>query len=109
MPGYDFEKPFTRQEDMPQYLATDSEVGRRYGQTVRALSLSNAEYDLRYRRLNAVNNMKPSPRHSRIFGGYLVVRNLGNSMQYETWMPDHAFEEVYVAKLVPPDSPRRTE
>ena len=39
--------------------------------------------------------MKPPPSCGRIFPGYLVVRNLGKSDQYETWMPDHVFDELY--------------
>ena len=41
--------------------------------------------------------MKPPPGTGRIFDGYLVVRKLGTSGQYETWMPALAFEDVYVA------------
>ena len=28
--------------------------------------------------------------------GYLVVRRIGTAGQYETWMPDQIFEELYV-------------
>jgi hypothetical protein len=41
--------------------------------------------------------MKPEPSHSRIFPGYLVVRKIDTKSEYETWMPDHVFEEIYVA------------
>jgi hypothetical protein len=93
--GYDFERPFIDATVLPQYRATDEEVARRYGRMVRATEMSNSEYATRYGRLAASNNMKDPPSHGRIFGGYLVIRKLGTSAQYETWIPDHAFEEIY--------------
>jgi hypothetical protein len=40
--------------------------------------------------------MKPPPgSHIHIMPGYLVVRKLGTPDQYETWMPDVVFEELY--------------
>jgi hypothetical protein len=39
--------------------------------------------------------MKPPPRCGRIFPGVIVVRNLGKKGQYETWMPEDVFEEMY--------------
>lgn len=29
--------------------------------------------------------------------GYLVVRKCGTEHEYETWMPGHVFDELYVA------------
>jgi hypothetical protein len=95
MTGYDFERPFVDATALPQYRATDEEVARRYGKTVRATEMSNSEYASRHSRFGVSNNMKAPPSHGRIFGGYLVIRRLGTKEQYETWMPDHAFNEVY--------------
>ena len=95
MTGYDFDKAFTSQKDMPYYVAIDATLSARYGKKVRALFLSNAEYKRRFGRFGKENNMKPPPSCGRIFGGYVVVRNLGTRMQYETWMPDHGFEDTY--------------
>jgi len=95
MAGYDFERPFVDAASLPQYRATDEEVARRYGRTIRATEMSNSEYAARFGRLGSINNMKAPPSHGRIFGGYLVIRRLGTSEQYETWIPDHAFEEIY--------------
>ena len=95
MTGFDFERPFVEASTLPLYVAIDREVAQRYGHLVHASELSNAEYDRRYKRLCNANQMKPPPSHGRIFGGFLVVRKLGTSEQYETWMPDHAFEESY--------------
>jgi len=57
--------------------------------------LSNIEYKIRFGRFQRENNMKPPPSCGRIFSGYLVVRNLGTPFQYETWMPEDVFEELY--------------
>ena len=92
---YDFNRPFADSSTFPFYTAIDGDVASRYGRTVQAMAMSNAEYDIRYKRLPNSNNMKPPPNHTRIFGGYLVVRKLDTPDQYETWMPDHAFEDVY--------------
>lgn len=80
---------------MQVFEAVDSDVAARYGRQIRAVELSNTEYDRRYQRMAKARNMKPPPSHLRVFAGYLVVRRLGRASQYETWMPDHAFEECY--------------
>lgn len=95
MTGYDFQKPFTSQKDMPYFSAIDAAIAANHGSKVRALFLSNVEYKVRFGRFGRENNMKPPPSCGRVFGGYVVVRNLGTRMQYETWMPDHAFEDTY--------------
>ena len=96
MPGYDFNRPYVDQASLSEYRAIEAEISQRYGQRVLATSMSNSEYALRYRRLAHPNNMRPPPSHGRVFGGYLVVRSLGRPEKYETWIPDHAFEEIYV-------------
>jgi len=95
MTSYDFDRPFISEVAMPLYAAIDADVAARYGRTVRATKLSNVEYKVRFGRLKRDNNMKPPPSCGRIFGGYLVIRNLGSPAQYETWMPEHVFEEIY--------------
>jgi len=40
----------------------------------------------------------PPSSHRHIYLGYLVVRKLGTPDQYETWMPDLVFDELYEAK-----------
>lgn len=95
MSGYDFERPFISQKALQAYTAVDAADAKDYGKTVRAGQLTNLEYKSRFGRLRRENNMKPPPSCGRIFMGYLVVRNPGTPRQYETWMPDHVFEELY--------------
>ena len=95
--AYDFDRPFVDSKMLPNYVATDIEEARLYGCTVRAVEMSNAEYSARFRKLSADLTMKPPPSHGRIFPGYLVVRKIDTKTEYETWMPDHVFEEIYVA------------
>ena len=95
MSGYDHNRPFITQNALQTYIAMDATVAARYGKTVKAAELSNVEYKIRFGSLGHENKMKPPPGCGRIFMGYLVVRNLGTPQQYETWMPDHVFEELY--------------
>jgi len=49
-------------------------------------------------RFNSSRKMQPPPSsHIHIHLGYLVVRKLGTPDQYETWMPDLVFDELYEA------------
>ena len=98
MTGYDFNRPFVDSSTFALYSAFDTEVASRYGQTVRAVEMSNTEYSIRYNRFQKSNNMKPPPSHGRIFGGYLVVRKLNSPDQYETWIPRHVFGDIYLAQ-----------
>lgn len=95
MSEYNFDRPFISQEAMAVYCATDAETASRYGRRVKATPLSNAEYRTRFFRDSAANNMRGPPDGGRIFPGYLVVRKLGTKDQYETWMPDDVFEDIY--------------
>jgi len=95
MDGYDFNGPFVDQEVLPDYWAIDQTTADLYGKVVKAVQLSNVEYKIRFNRFARKNNMKPPPSAGRIFSGYLVVRNLTSSNRYETWMPDHVFEDLY--------------
>ena len=94
--AYDFNGPFIDSTQLSTYTASDIEEARLYGKSVRAIEMSNAEYSARYRKLSSDRMMKPAPSHSRIFPGYLVVRKVGTKDEYETWMPDHVFDEIYI-------------
>ena len=95
MTAYDHDRPFIRQDDMRTYVAIDEETASDFGRTVKATELANVEYKIRFGKLENENNMKPPPSCGRIFMGYLVIRRLGSKQQYETWMPDHVFGELY--------------
>lgn len=95
--AYDFDRPFVDSTQLSTYVATDIEEARLYGRSVRAIEMSNAEYSARYRKLSTDRTMKPAPSHHRVFPGYLVVRKIDTKDEYETWMPDHVFKEIYVA------------
>jgi hypothetical protein len=95
MSGYDYDRPYIGQEALPCFTAMDSVTAARYGKTVKAIRLSNSEYNSRFNRLGTQNNMKPPPSIGRKFSGYLVVRKLGTTDQYETWMPEDVFGELY--------------
>jgi len=95
MTGYDYDRPFVSQKALREYTAVNAIAAARYGKTVKATQLSNIEYKTRFSRLGRENNMKPPPRCGRVFSGYLVVRKLGTPLQYETWMPEDVFEELY--------------
>ena len=52
MSGYDFGRPFVSQEALRFYTATSSGIAERYGRTVKAIPLSNSEYNIRFHRLS---------------------------------------------------------
>lgn len=95
MTSFEFNKCYLEEAEMQVFEAIDSDIAAKYGRHVRAVELSNTEYDRRYQRMAKARNMKPPPSHLRIFSGYLVVRRLGGANQYETWMADHDFEDCY--------------
>lgn len=95
MAGYDFERPIKADNSLILYVAVDVEVAKSYGKYVKATDLTNSEYDVRFNKLRHKNKMKPPPSCGRIFPGYLVIRNLDTPSQYETWIPDHVFEDIY--------------
>jgi hypothetical protein len=106
MSGYDFDRPFVSQEALRSYTAMSSGIAARYGRTVKAIQLSNSEYNIRFHRFSSQNSMKPPPSAGRIFSGYLVIRKLGTPDQYETWMPADVFEELYTSEVEKPLAPR---
>lgn len=95
MTAYDYDRPFIAHAKLQTYIAIEPSEAKKYGGTVKATELSNIEYKTRFAHLARENNMKAPPSCGRIFMGYLVVRKMGSSEQYETWMPDHVFEEIY--------------
>jgi len=96
MSDHNLNRPYLDLELMDFFTAIRKSDARRYGKTVRAFGLSNREYQRRFNRLGKQNNMKPPPgSHIHIMPGYLVVRKLGTPNQYETWMPDQIFGEIY--------------
>ena len=95
MTTFDYGRPFIGDGDLGSFVALDRKIARRYGEIVKATELSNIEYKFRYQKLWGDREMKPPPSTGRIFMGYLVVRNLGLPDQYETWIPDDVFAELY--------------
>ncbi len=93
--GYDFSKKFIDSNAMDDYLSTCPKTTKKYGAIVKGMFLSNREYQHRFDKLSSSRKMMPPPLSGRIFGGYLVVRCLGTAGQYETWIPEEGFEEVY--------------
>ena len=98
MSGYDFERPYIEHAAMTRSTARDQATADMYGEVVLSTTLSNMEYKLRFERMSTSRAMRPPPSSLRIFSGYLVVRKLGQPDQYETWMPDHLFEDLYAPK-----------
>ena len=91
------ERPFITLEQMATYKAKDRDTARRYGPIVKSAEIANVDYKVRYSKLSSSQTMQPPPSCGRIFLGHIVVRNLGTSDQYETWMPGHVFDELYEA------------
>ena len=95
---YDYNRPFVPKEDLEVYETNDKDVARKYGKRVKATELSNKEYKYRFDRFHLDHEMKPPPSSGRIFPGFLVIRKLGTPDEYETWMPDHVFDEIYAKR-----------
>lgn len=95
MDRYSPDRPFVTLEQMALFDAVDRDTARRYGHKVKAAGVSNVDYKVRFSRLSSSQTMNPPPSCGRIFAGYLVVRKLGTADQYETWMPEHVFDELY--------------
>jgi hypothetical protein len=95
--SYDFNKPFITVDQMDIFKARRANVAKRYGLKVLAISITNREYKYRYAKFAGERQMKPPPGSTvHICPGYLVVRRLGTQQEYETWMPDSAFEADYI-------------
>lgn len=97
MIDHDWNRPYTTHEKMATFEAIDLETAGLYGKKVKAMALSNVDYKIRFGKLKGTITMKNPPRTGRIFPGYLVVRQLDTPRQYETWMPDYVFDELYKA------------
>jgi len=90
------DRPYVEVDAMDSYKAIDREAERKYGSVVKAAEISNRDYGYRFQKFEATRKMQPPPSaFMHIVLGFLVVRKLGTSEQYETWMPDHVFEELY--------------
>jgi hypothetical protein len=92
---HDHNKQYLPNSEFKEFISTENDVAKKYGKIVRAMLLSNREYQHRFDKLNTKYKMKEPPLSGRIFRGYIVVRNIGKKSEYETWMPDHVFEEIY--------------
>lgn len=92
---FDHSKKFMDSRAMHKYRSIDKSTAKKYGEYVFANEMTNAEYDQRYARLKNTRRMQHRNPYRRIYPGYLVVRKMDTKEEYETWMPDHAFEEVY--------------
>jgi len=92
---YDFNKKYSPNSEFDEFIAIENDTAKKFGKTVRAILLSNREYQHRYDKLHIEQKMKNPPLSGRIFQGYIVVRNIGKKSEYETWIPDSTFEEIY--------------
>ena len=102
--AHDFDRPFSDVSTMGSFIAKSNQIAQRFGRYIKAIEISNREYRHRFNRFAKQNNMKTPPSSViHIMSGYLVVRRLGTSRQYETWMPDNVFQELYA---VVADSPK---
>lgn len=90
------ERPFIAVSEMELYEAIDPEAASKYGKFIKAAQISNRDYQYRYSKLSKKNNMRPPPSAwKHIFLGFIVIRNLGTTKQYETWMSEIIFEDLY--------------
>jgi len=47
---YDFNRPLLDRSNLPVYVAVDEAVASDFGAKVQAVEMSNAEYDVRYKK-----------------------------------------------------------
>jgi len=93
--GHDFDRPYIDHAAMQRHEAIDATTADAYGRFVLSAALSNLEYELRFQRLHGTRTMKAPPNAKRVLPGQLVVRHPGQPEQYETWMPEHVFADLY--------------
>lgn len=91
----ELDRPYVDHASMQRHEAIDDTTADAYGRFVLSTDLSNLEYELRFQRLNGTRAMKAPPRAKRVLPGRLVVRHPGQPDQYETWMPEHVFADLY--------------
>lgn len=91
------ERPRVTREKMTLFKARDRKTAQLYGSTVAAAEIANVDFKLRFAKYSHERKMSDPPSCGRIFMGYLVVRRLNTPEEYETWMPDHVFDELYEA------------
>lgn len=97
------ERPWITRKQMNLYKARDRKTAQLYGATVAAAQIANVDFKTRHAKYANERKMSPPPSCGRIFLGYLVVRRLDTPEEYETWMPDMVFDELY-EPLEPEDS-----
>lgn len=95
MSSHDPGRPYIDHAALQRHEAIDATTADAYGRFVLSTALSNLEYELRFQRLHGTRSMKPPPSTKRVLPGHLVVRHPGQPDQYETWMPDHVFADLY--------------
>lgn len=88
-------RPYVTDDDMAVYIARDRKTASMYGKKVLAVPIANVDFKTRFNKSVSHRRMQEPPSCGRIFLGYLVVRKLGTPDEYETWMPDHVFDELY--------------
>ena len=93
--GYDFDRPYIDKQGLSAFIASDPNTVKDYGAIVKAIEISNKEYKLRFDRFHGTRRMKNPPSSGRIFPGYAVIRKLNTPDEYETWIPDDGFEDIY--------------
>lgn len=91
------ERPWVTRDQMALFKARDRKTATLYGSTVAAAEIANVDFKLRFAKYSHERKMSDPPSCGRIFMGYLVVRRLNTPEEYETWMPDHVFDELYEA------------
>jgi len=92
---HDFDRPYIDHASMQRHEAIDDTTADAYGRFVLSTELSSMEYALRFQRLNGSRAMKTPPSSKRVLPGHLVVRHPGQPGEYETWMPEHVFVDLY--------------
>ena len=89
------ERPWITREQMKLYKARDRRTAKLYGETVAAAQIANVDFKARHSKYANERKMSAPPSCGRIFLGYLVVRQLDTTEEYETWMPEIVFDELY--------------
>ncbi len=105
--SFDFDRPFIDAATLPLYRALDAETASRYGAFAKAIPMANFEYTARHARFSRTASMRPPPNSARKFPGFLVVRKIGRRDEYETWMPEAVFSDLYAPVKQSADAPAR--
>lgn len=87
-------------EQMQTFVGPKGGSQSPHGTTVLALEMSSADYDRRYTLLAARHCMKEPRNYRGLHRGFLVVRNVGTTEVYETWMARHVFLRNYMPAAI---------